>query len=288
VEVLNTFVWLQDEMDTHAWKDEAQIHYKSRKIAEDRAKLLRDLQLQKAEGVERPADDTVYKDLLVEETACLYCSIGELLANEADIYALATQIADATPGSSLQVEKRVRKLARAFLALFDGNLKIDALAGHESGEVTSAALDWGGEVLRRHLKLMGFLRLFDSRCTAEEPEPKAYCGPVHTVHIFDLNTIHVDGTALKLNSARKAALFVLAIIGTEAVSIESFANLYGGKSTGPNYAKTFQQAMLGLKRCLPHLTVTKPGLRIRAVTGLELTCVVSREELVESLRVRRA
>src|SRR4051812_37543934 len=92
---LNTFAWVQSEMEDHEWRDECHVLYASRKVAEDRARLLRDLQLQKQEGMERPSDDKAYTDLLVEQTRWLRCSVAELLANEADICSLAEEISSA-------------------------------------------------------------------------------------------------------------------------------------------------------------------------------------------------
>src|SRR5688500_17455960 len=64
VAALNAAVWLREEMEIADWKDTCQLQYSSRLVAENKAKLLRDFHLQKYDGVERPADDVVYKELL--------------------------------------------------------------------------------------------------------------------------------------------------------------------------------------------------------------------------------
>jgi hypothetical protein len=278
-------------MDTKAWRDECQIQYKSRQVVEERAKLLRDLRLQKEEGIERSTDDVTFQDLLVGKTSGLQYSIGELLAAEPDIYTLASQIAETLPGAALAIEKRVRKLAKAIVKLFDGSVKIDALAGYEFAEVTKSAQDWANEVLQHHRGLIVFLCLFDSRCSAEAPQEKAYDGPVHTVHIEDLNTILVDGAPLPMNRARKGALFALAIMGTSDISVEGFARLYNDElyrhpGTAANYANIFLQAISGLRKSLPHLAFVRSQPHLRSINGLMLTCAVARDALEWWLRHR--
>ena len=291
IQVLNTFTWLHDAMNEQGWMDNAHIRFKSRKVAEDRAKLLRDLHLQQQDGVERPANDVVYQDLLVERTAWLRCSIGELLAHEADIYALAQSIVNAAAGESVRVANRVRKLAKTILALFKDVQAIDPIAAYEPDEVTAATQAWSDEVLRRHELMIDFLRLFDSRCAAEPPKAKSYDGPVHVVHIEDLSTMNVDGAPVNLNRAKKAALFTLAVLGFDEISVEEFARLYDddlyrhpGKSK--NFANICAQALTGLKKALPHLTVTKPDLKLRTISGIEPTCDVRHHDLREWLNTR--
>ena len=291
LQALHTFTWLHDVMNEQGWKDDAHIRFKSRKVAEDRAKLLRDLHLQKQDGVERPANDAVYQDLLVERTPWLRCSIGELLANEADVYALAQSIVNAGAGESVRVANRVRKLVKTILALFKDVQALDPIAAYEPDEVTAAAQTWSDEVLRRHELIMDFLRLFDSRCATEPPKAKTYDGPVHIVHIADLSTMIVDGAPVTLNRAKKAALFTLAVLGCDEISVEEFARLYDddlyrhpGKVK--NFATICAQALTGLKKALPHLTVTKPDLKLRTISGIELTCDLRQHDLREWLNTR--
>lgn len=281
---LNTFEWLHSEMEDHDWRDECLVQYKSRTVAENQAKGLRNIHVQKYEGVERPADDVAYRDLLIEKSTWLHCSVGELLANEPDLHLLAHTIAKSAVGDSIPIEKRLPKLARALRTLFDGAQKIDAVAGYEADEVTLTVRTWGEEVLRRHKSMMEFLRLFDSRCSAAPPKAKSYDGPVHAVHIADLNTVIVDGVHLNLNRARKAALFSLTVLGTDAISIEDFARLYDDDlyrrpQKVVNHANIFSQAITGLRKSLPHIVVEKPEPRLRTVFALSLTCDVPNAEL---------
>ena len=287
----NAFVWLQAEMENHQWRDECHLHYKTRTVAEERAKLLRDLRLQKEEGVERAADDQTYGDLLVGHSTCVRCSIVELFACEADICALATGISDADAGATISIQKRVRQLARAYLKLFDAVEKVDAIAGYEPAEVTNAHRSWCADALQRHGEIKAFLRLFDSRCNVHKPVMKLNDGPIHVVHIEDLSTVFVDGAPLKMNRARTGALFTLAVLGTDAISVQEFAVLYNddlhrNKHKAVNHAKIFQQALDGLRKSMPHLTVIKPEPHLRTVGGLALTTDVSRTDLTTWLHGR--
>jgi hypothetical protein len=254
------------------------VQYRSQRIAEKCLTLLQNLRRQHGGSGESGTADAP-PTLLDSNGLRLQCTFNEGLADEDAFRALARDIAAQETGAVVRVEKGLKKLAQTYTQLFDPSL-ITALLPGVGGDVPP---QWQKEMLTSHHAIMEFLRLFVSLCSSEKPTVSYADYPVHKVEIRDTSSIIVDGAAMNFNAARKAALFTLAILGTDNITVEAFARLYDNYLTGNtkfvNYSKVFAQAMQGLRKSLVHIEVVNVRPNYRKVIGLSIDSKVSSHEL---------
>ncbi len=222
----------------------------------------------------------------------LQCTLEDLLPY-GDFRSLAKDVAESEVGTTIVVEKRLKNVAATYNQLFDPSLVVGITidAGHNGKVARNETGSWMRRVVVEHQGMVDFLRLFVSLCSSEKPPENFTVHPLHTVEIVDLSTIIVDGVRVHFNAPRRAALFTLAVTGTETVPVEVFARLYDNYLTGntevANYWKIFTQAMQGLQKSLPFLRVVRVRPNHRTIFGLSIRSAVVRRHLEEWLGGRR-
>ena len=266
------------------------VRYRSSRIAAKSCSTLQAFRRQRSigEGITVNAQPA----LVNSSDSRLQCTLEDLLPY-GDFRPLAQQVSEAEVFTTITVEKRLKNVAVTYNQLFDPSLvlgiTIDVAPGTEIPRIeTRARLR---RVIEDHGSMVDFLRLFVSLCSSAKPPEDFTANPQHNVEIVDLATTVVDGVRVPLNAPRRAALFALAVIGTENVSVEAFARVYDSYLTGNtnavNYWKTFAQAMRGLQKSLPFLRVVKVRPNHRTILGLNVKSAVAPNELEKWLRGRR-
>lgn len=218
---------------------------------------------------------------LVDSTGLrLQCGLEDLLPYR-DFRALAQNVAVAEVGTTLVVEKRLKKLASTYVQLFDP-AHVANIIIHAERDVASVR-----RVLEERGNMRDFLLLFTSLCSSDKPAQSLTTQPLHNVKIADLSTTIVDGASMYFNAARKAALYTLALLGTDNVSVEAFARRYGNypptNIRTVNYCNIFAQAMSGLHKSLPFLQVVKASPHHRTIPGLSITVTLAPRQIGEWL-----
>ena len=124
--------------------------------------------------------------------------------------------------------------AVTYTQLFDPALFVSITidATHDGEIATDQTVSWVQHVVEALGSMTSFLRLFVSLCSSQKLTECVTASPRHTVEVVDLTTIIVDGARISFNAPRMAALFTLAVIGTETVPVEAFARLYDNYLTG--------------------------------------------------------
>lgn len=266
------------------------VHYRSARIAARSCSTLQAFRRQRSTGGGGTVDAQPAR---VDSTGLrLQCTLEDLLPYD-DFRALAQDVAAIEVGTTITVEKWLKKLAVTYIQIFDPaivvNITFHAVEDAEIARSETGSL--GQNVLEDHRNFVDFSRLFVSLCSTEKPAESFISRPQHIVEIVDLATIIVDGARVSINAPRRAALFTLVVFGTENLSVEQFARAYTGYLTwttnAVNYSNIFAQAMQGLQKSLPFLRVVKVQPSHRNVHGLSVKSAVAGYELEKWLRGRR-
>jgi hypothetical protein len=173
---------------------------------------------------------------------------------------LIQQIVGANAGGFLRVPRSHKRWIGQQLNFLDPlSIASVVIKSSEGGELEPKQADELRHLaMRNRDAAVRCLNMILGACQKNRPrEQTTYDGPVHQITITEEGDIQGD-FAQPLNESRKAALYILAQLDFALVSTLDFAMRYTRRLepdevSDSNHNNTFNQAMAGLKKSLPHL-----------------------------------